>query len=237
LPVVDQSKREGRPTTKPARRGKHRIIAAVVLVLGACGSAPFFLRPPKVPTAAIQSSVTRTPALIDRAWTLPAAAAYNREVLWQSNGSLCGPTSLANLFRSLGESATSVPRVLEGTGMCSTGVCIMGLTLDQVAEIARDHTHRQVTVLRDLTPDAFREHMRLSNDPHRRYVVNFTRRPIFGAGGGHHSPIGGYLEAEDLVFVLDVNEDFKPWLVESSRLYAAVNTLDGGKKRGLLLIE
>jgi hypothetical protein len=94
-----------------------------------------------------------------------------------------------------------------------------------------------VTVLRDLTPESFRDHMRLSNDPNRRYVVNFTRRPIFGAGGGHHSPIGGYLEAEDLVFVLDVNEDFKPWLIESSRLYAAVNTLDGGKKRGLLLIE
>jgi hypothetical protein len=32
-------------------------------------------------------------------------------------------------------------------------------------------------------------------------------------------------------------EDFKPWLVERSRLFAAVDTLDGGKKRGLLLIE
>ncbi len=235
--MVGQSNTEGRQTTKPPRRGKHRIIAAVVVVLAACGSAPFLLRPPKVPAAAIQSSVTRTPALIDRAWALPAAAAYQHEVLWQSNGSLCGPTSLANLFRSLGESATSVPLVLAGTGMCSTGVCIMGLTLDQLADIARDHTHRKVTVLRDLTLESFREHMRLSNDPNRRYVVNFTRRPIFGAGGGHHSPVGGYLEAEDLVFVLDVNEDFKPWLVESSRLYAAVSTLDGGKKRGLLLIE
>jgi hypothetical protein len=92
-------------------------------------------------------------------------------------------------------------------------------------------------VLRDLSPDEFREHLRHSNDPGRRYVVNFTRKPIFGAGHGHHSPIGGYLEAEDLVFVLDVNEDFKPWLVERSRLYAAMDTLDGAKKRGLILIE
>ena len=222
---------------KPPRGGRRRLIAATVVVLAACGSAPFLLRPPKVPAAAIQSSVTHTPALIDRAWTLPAAATYHHDVLWQSNGSLCGPTSLANVFRSLGESETSVPQVLDGTGMCATGVCIMGLTLDQLADIARDHTHRKVTVFRDLTLESFREHMRLSNDANRRYVVNFTRRPIFGAGGGHHSPIGGYLEAEDLVFVLDVNEDFKPWLVESSRLYAAVNTLDGGKKRGLLLIE
>jgi hypothetical protein len=37
--------------------------------------------------------------------------------------------------------------------------------------------------------------------------------------------------------VLDVNPDYQPWLVERTRLFAAVNTLDGDKKRGLLLIE
>jgi hypothetical protein len=47
----------------------------------------------------------------------------------------------------------------------------------------------------------------------------------------------GYLESEDLVFVLDVNRDYQPWLVERSRLFAAMNTFDGEKKRGLLLIE
>jgi hypothetical protein len=70
-----------------------------------------------------------------------------------------------------------------------------------------------------------------------RYVVNFSRALIFGAGVGHHSPIGGYLETEDLVLVLDVNEKFKPWLVERPRLYNAINTNDGDKKRGLLRIE
>lgn len=61
------------------------------------------------------------------------------------------------------------------------------------------------------------------------------RTQIFGAGVGHHSPTGGYLEAEDLVFVLDVNSDYQPWLVERKRLFAAVNTFDGDKKRGLLI--
>ena len=46
-----------------------------------------------------------------------------------------------------------------------------------------------------------------------------------------------HLESEDLVFVLDVNRDYQPWLVERSRLFAAMNTFDGEKKRGLLLIE
>lgn len=67
--------------------------------------------------------------------------------------------------------------------------------------------------------------------------MNFSRERIFGAGVGHYSPIGGYLEAEDFVFVLDVNAQYQPWLIEGTRLFAAVNTLDGEKKRGLLLIE
>jgi hypothetical protein len=51
------------------------------------------------------------------------------------------------------------------------------------------------------------------------------------------SPIGGYLKDEDLVFVLDVNGDYGPWLVERTRLFSAMDTLDGNRKRGLLRIE
>jgi hypothetical protein len=133
--------------------------------------------------------------------------------------------------------ASTEGKVLAGTGRCWTGVCILGLTLDELAEVARVHTSRKVTILRDLSEDEFLEHLRRSNDPGRRYIVNFDRAQIFGAGVGHHSPIGGYLEAEDLVFVLDVNSDYQPWLVERKRLFAAINTFDGDKKRGLLLIE
>ena len=31
------------------------------------------------------------------------------------------------------------------------------------------------------------------------------------------------------MFVLDVNRNFQPWLVERSRLYEAMNTFDGPK--------
>jgi hypothetical protein len=70
-------------------------------------------------------------------------------------------------------------------------------------------------------------------------LINFHRKPLFGAGGGHHSPIGGYLEAEDLVFVLDVNERFGPWLVSTPRLFEAMDTVDSssGAKRGLLELK
>jgi hypothetical protein len=211
--------------------------AGLVVLIGLGLGAGMALQPAKVTPAEIASSVVRTPELVERAWALPAAAAYARKLDSQTNGSTCGPASLANVFRSLGEPATNEQAVLKDTGKCRTGTCFVGLTLDELAEIARTHTKRTVTVLRDLSPEAFREHLRKSNDPARRYVVNFDRKNIFGGGGGHHSPIGGYLEDEDLVFVLDVNADYGPWLVERPRLFAALDTLDGEKKRGLLAIE
>ena len=185
----------------------------------------------------IATSVTRTPDLVERAWRLPVASTYQRQLSWQSNGSRCGPAAVANANRSLSDPAITEDKVLAGTGRCWLGVCILGLTLDELADVARANTSRRITVLRDLNEQEFREHLRRSNDPGRRYIVNFSRKQVFGAGVGHHSPIGGYLESEDLVFVLDVNSEYQPWLIERTRLFAAVDTLDGNKKRGLLLIE
>jgi hypothetical protein len=136
----------------------------------------------------------------------------------------------------LGEAAITEDKVLAGTGRCWTGLCIFGLALDDLSEVARANTSRKITILRGLSEEQFRQHLRRANDPARRYIVNFSRDRIFGAGVGHYSPIGGYLEPEDLVFILDVNSDYQPWLVERTRLFTAVDTLDGNKKRGLLLM-
>lgn len=219
------------------RRWRYVSFISLVIAAGLLGAGALVVGQSRVPSEAVASSVTRTPELIERAWHLPVAAKFHRYVDWQSNGSRCGPAAVANAYRSLGEAASTEAKVLAGTGRCWTGVCILGLSLDELAEVARANTSRKVTVLRDLSEDQFLVHLRRSNDPGRRYIVNFERAPIFGAGVGHHSPIGGYLEAEDLVFVLDVNSDYQPWLVERKRLFAAVNTFDGDKRRGLLLIE
>jgi hypothetical protein len=208
----------------------------VSIVLALVGAGVVVSRT-KVGPEAIQSSVIHADNAVERAWKLPVAASFRHQVSWQSNVSLCGPSSLANVFRSLGEDATSEKSVLAGTGLCWTGFCMMGLTLDELAGLARAKTRRRVTVLRDMSAEGFREHLKRSNDSAHRYIINFDRKMIFGAGGGHHSPIGGYLENEDLVFVLDVNRDYRPWLVERARLFDAMNTWDGDKKRGMLLIE
>jgi len=179
------------------------------------------------------------PALLEKAWALPVAATYQAGIDFQRNASVCGPTSLVNVLHSL-EQPGNQESILQGTNFSTVlGYLPEGLTLDQLADIARQKLRGKITVLRDLDLSAFREQLRHVNDPSRRYVINFSRGPLFGTGGGHHSPIAGYLSQEDLVLVLDVNKKYGPWLVKPERLYEAMNTIDttAGKKRGLLLIE
>jgi hypothetical protein len=178
-------------------------------------------------------------AKLERAWSLPVASHYKTTLVYQANGSACGPTSATDVDRSIDKPAETVDDFLRDTGKCRWGFCMGGVDLDDLAGLLRDKSKRRVTVLRGLTLAEFREHVARSNDPSRRYILNFDRGPLFGTTMGHHSPIGGYLEGDDLVFVLDVNEKYKPWLVKTERLFAAMDTIDEGtgKKRGMLLVE
>lgn len=219
-------------------------IAVVVLLLGgAVAVVPRLLWGDPVGYSHVASiKATREyqdPALLAKAWALPVAALYRSELDFQHNGSFCGPTSVVNVMHSLrlgGDQST----VLEGTGISTfLGILPGGITLDTLADLARNKLKLNVSVLRNLDLSAFREHLRHANDSSRRYVINFSRGPLFGTGGGHHSPIAGYLPEEDLVFVLDVNRKYGPWLVKSDRLHEAMSTVDSStsQKRGLLLIE
>jgi phytochelatin synthase len=157
------------------------LAAAMVSIALAVGGVGVVSRT-KVSPDAIASSVIHADDAVERAWNLPAAASFRHEVSWQSNASLCGPSSLANVFRSLGEDATSEKSVLAGTGLCWTGFCIMGLTLDELAGLARAKARRSVTILRNMSTEQFREHLKRSNDPAQRYIINFDRKMIFGLG-------------------------------------------------------
>jgi hypothetical protein len=178
-------------------------------------------------------------ANLDAAWALPVAAIYRRAGLLPQRGVyLCGPTSIVNVLRSLGDAAD--PRtVLDGTGLATLfGARLWGMTLDQLAQVVRARG-RRATVRRDLDADAFRAELLLTNDPARRYIANFHRGPLLGWGGGHHSPLGGYLADRDPALILDVNRRFGAWLAPAERLHAAVTAVDSatGSGRGLLRVE
>lgn len=209
-------------------------------VVLAVGLALFFARPQESMPPGF-ASIRAAPAFqeaaqLERAWALPVAKTFPRPLISQSNPSSCGPTAVANVLRSAGAETRPEEVAAHGAG-CVNGFCAGGLTLAQLAEATRATSPGwQVTELHPATLEAFREELRHANQPERRLIINFSRRPLFGSGGGHHSPLGGYLEAEDLVFVLDVNARFGPWLVSSARLFEAMDTVDAssGQKRGLL---
>src|SRR5512145_542462 len=164
--------------------------------------------------------------LLAKASALPVAATYRAKLEYQHNCTFCGPASIVNVLHSL-ERTASQGMVLEGTRVGTWfGYLPSGMTLDELSEVAQNKVGRRVTVLRDLSLAAFREHLRRSNEPTRRYIANFSRTPLFGAGDGHLSPIGGFLVEDDLVLVLDVNPTYGPWLVASQRLHAAISTTD-----------
>jgi hypothetical protein len=214
-------------------------ILAFAAILG--GLAAFYLRDPPVPPDSIELMPTyQNQALMARAWSLPVARRYGPQGYeFQQNQSICGPTSIADVLRSEGLPGDPAS-VMAGSGIFQIfGYLPNGLTLDQEANILTRNAGKPAKLLRDLSLDDFRAEMAKSNDPSRRIILNFTRRPLFGRGAGHFSPILGYLPEEDLVFVGDVNEKYRPWLVPTSRLYDAQNTIDSSShaKRGVLEIE
>ena len=180
----------------------------------------------------IRSSPTyQRPDLLERAWALPVARLY-LPLLSQGFTSVCGPTSVANVLRSMGVASGKNP--LRGFGF-------RAMSLDQLVKEAAEVVPPawRVEAVRPRTADELHDELGASNSEDRRTVANFTRAALFGSGVGHHSPIGGYLEDEDLAFVLDVNSSFGPWLVSTERLFEAMNTIAGpaGATRGLARFE
>ena len=160
----------GGPAQPRKRRGL-RILAGIggVLLLAFLGLFVFVqvaLKPEVYDVVSIKTlDGYQNEAMLQQAWALPVAQTYGpSELQYQPKVSYCGPTSLANVESSLGQSETPAT-ILDGSGYCWSGQCIPGLTLDELAEIAREQTEREVTVIRDITLDQFREHMRQTNDP------------------------------------------------------------------------
>ncbi len=197
--------------------------------------------PPVSPSALLRSSVATSirshptfqhSNLLKKAWVLPVAKLYS-PLLSQGFTSICGPTSVANVLRSMGVRAGKNP--LKGFG-------VRAMSLDQLAAESSEIVPApwRVTAVRPDSAEALRSELRASNDGSRRFVTNFARSSLFGGGSGHHSPIGGYLEEEDLAFVLDVNAGYGPWLVSTERLFDAMNTVADwatGRTRGLARFE
>ena len=118
---------------------RRRVVIVLVVVLAVLGYFPLrstvFAPRFDVPSIAATPHY-QEPPLLDRAWALPVAATFGRRVVSQTNGSVCGPASIANILRSLGVVEASQARVIDDSGYCWTGLCIPGLTLDELGSVA-----------------------------------------------------------------------------------------------------
>src|SRR5438045_1818770 len=54
--------------------------------------------------------------LLEKAWALPVEALYRSDIVFQRNVSVCGPTSIVNVLRSLHQPSDEAT-ILEGTGI------------------------------------------------------------------------------------------------------------------------
>ncbi len=216
------------------------ILFAAVLAFAAITIGPLLFEPnPYKGVASIEVRADyRDPGLMRRAWALPVSAAYRRGGFeYQMNPSFCGPASLANMLRSTGV-RTDQKKVIDGSEFEPWfNILPGGLTIDQLAALASQRLGGHVTIVRDPTLAQFRSWLRRTNDPSYRVIANFHRGPLFGRGHGHFSPVLGYLEREDLVLVGDVNDEYRPFLVSSERLWRATDTVDREtrRERGLIV--
>ncbi len=178
-------------------------------------------------------------SLLQEAWALPVAATFRDNFVYQINWAFCGPAAAVNIFNSVGNDTITQKTIFDNSAVSYWKARFLGLTLNELSDLIADNSSFQVDILRGLSREMFQQHMQRSNDPSFRYTINFNRHPLFGVDIGHHSPIGGYLTDRDLVLVLDVLEDYKPFFVPTDRLYDAMNTIDSetGEKRGLIIVH
>jgi len=121
----------------------------------------------------------------------------------------------------------------------------VGLTWKQVEQILGKYD--VITTSRELDDeedkagiDVFRSDLKkaMAEDSKTCIMANYSRKGLSQAGGGHWSPIGGYNEKLDYALILDVAKfKYPPHWVPLDVLYGAMDTLDGTRGRGWMVVQ
>lgn len=182
----------------------------------------------------------------------PLSVRYETE-LGQSH---CGPASAVMVLNALSTSSpttlTHAPfKAFEQDNFFSKAVDAIlpdamvrrqGCTLEQLAAMVGSWgTQVEVHHVNDEKSDEFREAIKQSGQTGTSYViVNFFRKPLSQAGGGHFSPIAAYDEETDSCLVMDVARyKYPPFWVPTEMMVRAMNTGDSssGKHRGYFVVR
>lgn len=119
-----------------------------------------------------------------------------------------------------------------------------GVTLDEYGEMLEyghnfSTTKVHTTKNNETEISRFRSNIKQALlDDQKFMIVNFYGKKIGRQTGGHISPIAAYDENSDSVLVLDVALHKGNWFwIKIQDLYSAMNTKDGDKYRGYLIVR
>lgn len=116
-----------------------------------------------------------------------------------------------------------------------------GYQLRQLADLLRGNgvAARAVVVDEGRAPAVIRDEL-VANlaRPGDFVLINYQRKAVGQAGGGHISPLAAYDAASDSFLVLDVNPSAAPWVwMPTATLVAGMRTFDTVENRGYVVVE
>jgi hypothetical protein len=174
----------------------------------------------------------------------------------QQNLAFCGPASIASTLNSMDiprpAAAPLSPYTFFTQGniftpatqriKSSAQVSLNGMTLAEVAEFFNALGVKAAGYYAEqLDLDQLRVLVQTTlQNPKKRIIVNYSRKPLGQVGAGHMSPLGAFDENSDSVLLLDVAKfKYPPAWVTLTDLLIAVRTTDpdSGKSRGIVVVE
>ncbi len=178
------------------------------------------------------------------------------QFLTQANLAYCGVASAVMVLNSLAVPAPAVPgygsyRFWTQTNVFdppasrafvrTEQVAREGMTLEQLHGLLQAHGPSVARYYGDqLSLEQFRGLLRRNlAQPGDRLLVNYDRKALGQAGGGHISPLAAYDSPSDRVLILDVARYRYPSLwVPVADLWRAIRTVDSssGRSRGLITV-
>jgi len=215
-------------------------LALVLLALLLAGAGSYYAASLSQPHPdRFADSVLVSGPLLKQAASTDSARSYLTDFAIQEHWTSCGPASLRNVLVSLGDSVESEKALFHGDLSGWLKSLATGMTLDELASLARTKTVDRVEIVRATSLVEFQSALRRLSDPTTRIIANFDREPIYGVSVGHFSPLGSYDADAGLVMLLDVTKGYGFALVPDSLLYQSSRLIDpvSNLPRGLLVIS
>ncbi|MGA7953981.1 MAG: phytochelatin synthase family protein [Gloeobacterales cyanobacterium] len=174
----------------------------------------------------------------------------------QKNGAYCGVASSVMVLNALAVLAPSAPELgpyktftqenffneQNQKFLPAEVVSRQGMTLDQLGKLLDTYpVQTEIYHGENSSLEEFRKiATNILKEPNNFVLVNYLRKTIGQATGGHISPLAAYSEKTDRFLILDVSRyKYPPVWVKTAELWNSMNTLDtgSGKTRGFVVVS